>query len=109
MAVVAKKDIQTLTKQLIQEKDNIFENIKQEFVAIEPSFLSAFFFKEVETKLNQIQKPQIHISSEEIPISLDDEEKIVERFESLDKRLLESKAIKTNTIVRKENCSMKRT
>lgn len=109
MAVVAKKDIQTLTKQLLQEKVNILENIKQEYVAIDPSFLSTRFVIEVETKLNQMQAPHKNIPTEDIPISLDDLEKIADRFDSLDKRLSESKTSKTSTIVRKENCSMKRT
>lgn len=109
MAVVAKKDIQTLTKQLIQEKVNILGNIKQEYVEIDPTFLSANFVLEVETKLNQMHTPQENQSNEEILISLDDLEKIIERFDVVDRKLSESKVPKSNTIAQKENCSMKRT
>lgn len=109
MAVVAKKDIQTLTKQLIQEKVNILENIKQEYVVIDPSFLSANFALEVETKLNQMHTLQKNNPNEEIRISLDDLEKIVERFDIIDRKLSETKVLKTNTVARKENCNMKRT
>lgn len=109
MAVVAKKDIQTLTKQLIQEKVNILENIKQEFVVVDPSFLSANFAVEVETKLNQMHTPQKDSPNERNPFSLDALEQIVDRFDSIERKLSESKVPKTNPIVRKENCSMKRT
>lgn len=109
MAVVAKKDIQTLTKQLIEEKVNILENIKQEFVVIDPSFLSASFAVEVETKLKQMHTPQEDDINGRIPFSLDALEQIVERFDVIDRKLSEPKVPKTNTIVRKENCNMKRT
>lgn len=109
MAVVAKKDIQTLTKQLIQEKDNILESIKQQFVEIDPSFLSASFAVEVETKLKQMHTPQKDSSNERVLFSLEAFEQIVDRFDTIDRKLSESKVPKTNTTVRKENCSMKRT
>lgn len=107
MAVVAKKDIQTLTKQLIQEKNNILEHIKQEYVVIDSSLLSASFVREVECKLKQMHTPHKMVSNEEIPISLDDLEKIVERFDVIDRKLSDLKVQKPNT-TRKENCSMKR-
>lgn len=109
MAVVAKTDIQTLTKQLILEKLNIVDKIKQEYVSINPSILSERFVTEFETKLNEMNVPHDDLSNEEHPISLDEFENIIERFDSLDKILSESKASKTNNITRKEICSMKRT
>lgn len=109
MAVVAKTDIQTLTKQLIQEKLNILENIKQEYVSIDPSLLSERFVTELKTKLNHMNLSQKDIANDGIPISLEDLENIVQRFDSLDKTLSEPKASKVNSSTRKENCSMKRT
>lgn len=109
MAVVAKTDIQTLTKQLIEEKLNILENMKQECVSIDPSFLTEGFVTEFETKLDHINLLETFASDEEISISSDELENIVQRFDSLDKLLSESKAQKTINIARKENCSIKRT
>lgn len=109
MAVVAKKDIQTLTKQLIQKKVDILENIQQEYVVVDPSLLGANFASEVENKLNQMHTLKKISSDEDIPISLDGLEKIVERFDVIEKKLSEPKPSKTNTIARKESCSLKRT
>lgn len=110
MAVVAKKDIQTLTKQLILDKNNILENIKQEYIVIDPALLSENFSTDYKTKLSQLNA--IHndetMSDERNSIPLDELETIVERFDNLDKKLSELKAPKAATITRKENSSMKR-
>lgn len=108
MAVVAKKDIQTLTKQLIQEKLNILENIRQEYVVIDPEFSSERFAKEFETKINRINESQEDTLTDINPISLDELEMVVERFDSLDRILSESKGSKTSNLARNENHSMKR-
>lgn len=108
MAVVAKKDIQTLTKQLNQEKCNILGIIKQEHVVIDPSFSRENFSIELESKLHRMIENQKDSSNDTNSISLDELELMVERFDSLDKRLSEPKISKPNTVARKENSTIKR-
>lgn len=110
MAVVAKKDIEILTQQLLHERRNILETIKQEYIEIDPALLHANFVQEFEEKMSKINESHDG-SIDDVPISLDDVEAIVSRFDGLDKKLTDTKPPPPppiNTTIRKENHGMKR-
>lgn len=107
MAVVAKKDIESLTKQLRHEKFQILEAIKKEYVEIEPSILCDVFVQEIDKKLRQVFEAHLDTGEaveEDVTISLNDVEAIASRFDNLEKKLLETKAVPKN----KENHNVKR-
>lgn len=108
MAVIAKTDIQTLTKQLNLEKCNISESIKAEYVPIDPSFLNESFVLELDAKMKYLKITQKNTPNAEVPISLDELENMVGRFDGLDKMFSESKASKISNTTRKEVSTMKR-
>lgn len=113
MAVVAKKDIENLTKQVLNQKRDILEAIEQEHVQIDSSLLHENFFPEFSQKSNKIIEPQLELINGEPLISLNDMEALICRFDELDKVLSTSKILSANnnmasTAVRKENHSIKR-
>lgn len=103
MAVVAKKDIEILTNQLLDEKFKILEAIKEEYVEIDPSLLCEIFVQEIDKKLKQVFEAHLD-TVEDVTISLNDIEMIASRFDNLDKRLLETRAVPKS----KENHNVKR-
>lgn len=110
MAVVAKKDIEILTQQLLHERRNILDTIKQEYIEIDPALLHANFVQEFEEKMSKINESHDG-SIDDVQISLDDVEAIVSRFDGLDKKLTDTKPPPPppiNTTIRKENHGMKR-
>lgn len=113
MAVVAKKDIENLTKQVLNQKRDILEAIEQEHVQIDSSLLHEKFFPEFTQKSNKIIEPQLELINGEPLISLNDMEALIRRFDELDKVLSTSKIFiannnLANTAVRKENHGIKR-
>lgn len=107
MAIVAKRDIEILTKQLVHEKRRILETIRNEYIEIDPALLHQNIVQELEEKINKVNKPIE--SPDESSISLDDCEAIFGRFDALDKQLAEPKPVLPPPNVRKENQSgMKR-
>lgn len=107
MAVVAKKDIEILTKQLLYEKCKILETIQNEYIEIDPALLHQNIVQELEEKMNKINQPA-EITQDEPSISLDDCEAIFERLDNLDEQLTEPKAPIPHSNVRKESHGMKR-
>lgn len=113
MAVVAKKDIENLTKQVLNEKRNILETIKHEHIQIDSSLLHENFVPEFTKKLNKIIEPQLELVDGESPISLNDMEAIISRFDKIDKMVSTTKTPNTynpvgNVTVRRENYGIKR-
>lgn len=112
MAVVAKKDIDILTKQLLYAKCEILEVIRCEHITIDSSLLYEHFVPKFEAKLNKTKESRsVSINDECDTVSLVDIEDIVRRFDILDKSLQETTST-TNNIgnitARKEMHGIKR-
>lgn len=112
MAVVAKKDIENLTKQVLIEKRNIFQTIQSEHIQIDSSLLYEHFVPKFTQKLNKVIEPQLELSVGESAISLNDMETIINQIDSLDKNLVTSKQTSnpagTVPAMRKETSGIKR-
>lgn len=102
MALVAKKDIEILTKQLLRDKLIVFETIGQNHVEIDPSLRNEIFLMEFKNKMCKIKQTK-NDSNDMHHISIDEAEAITNRFDNLDKKLAEWKAPTTNVNTRKEN------
>ncbi|XP_031637512.1 uncharacterized protein LOC116349958 [Contarinia nasturtii] len=113
MAVVSKKDIEILTKQVLSRKDEILETIKREHTNIDPTLLPENFIPKFEEKLREAAEKEC-ASGDDDSISLEDVENICHRFDVLDKKLSEPKASTLttsnvgNTVAHKETRGLKR-
>lgn len=97
---VAKKDIEILTTQILNEKCDILECLKLEHIQIDSSLLPDQFFQKFEKELNKITELCLIYSGDERNfISLDDIEDVAQSFDILDKSLQEPKTSATNNSV----------
>lgn len=108
MAVVAKKDIEILTKQVLSRKDDILETIKREHIKIDPTLLPEHFLPKFEQKLHELSARERSSGDEDFEcISLEDVENICHRFDMLDKKLQEPKASAATSSTASHNITFK--
>lgn len=107
MAVIAKKDIEILTRQVVEQEKDILDTIKREHIEIDSALLNEEFMPKIQKKLGQIIGTELKESINENGISLGDMEIIVRRFDILEKKICEQKSIVPN-VARKENHVLKR-
>lgn len=94
---VAKKDIEILAKQILNEKCDILECLKVEHIQIDSSLLPDQFSQKFEQELHRITELcLIYTDDERNFITLDDIEDVAQSFDILDKSLQEPKTSTTN-------------
>lgn len=95
--IIAKKDIEILTKQVLNQKYDIFECIKCEHIKVDPSLLPEQFIPTFEQKLHKVKGSCMEYTDHaHTAISLDDMENFIQRIDILDKNLQEPKTSAAN-------------
>lgn len=114
-AVVAKKDIEILTKEVLNKHIEILETIQNEHLEIDSSLLQDNFVPEYERKIQKIACPISQLQDQESFITLTETEMIQRGFDNLDRKISETKLLTTtnsigmgNNMSRKEKHGLKR-
>lgn len=97
--IVAKKDIEILTKQVLNRKCYIFKCMKCEHTKVDPSLLPEQFIPAFEQKLHKVKGSCMEYTDHtHTAVSLDDMENFVQMFDILDKNLQEPKSSAANSV-----------